>query len=186
MPTVERARRWLGLAVHVDRVVDEIDDPVLRDTRSSVEARLVVTVDLVGALGDLDDQYGLTRVRVAVGAGIVRHHGDVGLWLRVRVERDRQLRVDLPRVAERPAERRQHAPDRRGMPVSVRLADHQQTVEQLQALTGLEPAELDQALVLDASPVSGPGERHDRGGHRAAAYRLEPGRVNVPEPIRSP
>ena len=67
----------------------------------------------------------------------MRHHGGIGLWLRVRAKRDRQLRVDLPGVAERAAERGQHAPDRPRVPAALRLADDQQSVEQLQALAGL-------------------------------------------------
>src|SRR6266852_3143923 len=63
-------------------------------------------------------------MRVAVGALVPRNHGDVGLGLRVVVERDRKLRVDLPVVAKRTAQRGQHTTDGRRVPAPLRLADH--------------------------------------------------------------
>src|SRR3989442_16019970 len=104
-------------------------------------------------------------MRLAVGTRVARYPGDIGLRLRVGVERDRKLRVDLPGVAERAAERRQPPPDRGGVPGSLRLPDHQEAVEQLQALAGLEHAQPDQALVLEARPAPSLRRRSDRG-HR--------------------
>ncbi len=115
--------------MNLERVADEVDNPVIHDAGASVEARLVLVVDPIRSLCDLDDEHGPGRVRVAIGIGIARDHGDVGLWLRVRVERDRKLRIDLPRIAERATKSRQDAPDRRGVPTSLRLANDQETVE---------------------------------------------------------
>src|SRR6266536_3838394 len=123
-------------------------------------------------------------MRVQVRARIARHHGDVRLRLRVRVERDRELRVDLPGIAERAPQRGQHAPDRRRVPASLRLADDQQAVEELQALAGLEHAQVDQPLVLDARPVPGPGRRDDGGGHRVRSVTNRYRPVNVHERTR--
>ena len=113
--------------MNLERVADEVDNPVIHDAGASVEARLVLVVDPIGSLCDLDDEHGPGRVRVAISIGIARDHGDVGLWLRVRVERDRKLRIDLPRIAERATKSRQDAPDRRGVPTSLRLANDQET-----------------------------------------------------------
>jgi len=43
--------------VNLYRVVDEVDDPVVRDTRTRVQVRLVLAIDPVRRLRDLDDQY---------------------------------------------------------------------------------------------------------------------------------
>jgi hypothetical protein len=68
-----------------------------------------------------------------------RRHRDIRLGLGGVVERDRTLRVDLPVVAERAPKGIQHPPDRRRVPSARWLPHHQQTVDELQALTGLVP-----------------------------------------------
>jgi len=129
----------------------------------------VLAVDPVRALGDLDDQHGAGGVPVAVGVRFAGHHGDVGLGLGVVIERDRKLRVDLPNVAKDAAQRGQYTADRGRVAAALRFSDHEQAVQQLQALAGLEHSQLDQTLVLSASPASGPGRRDCRGIHRSQA-----------------
>jgi hypothetical protein len=46
----------------------------------------------------------------------------------------------------------------------LRFVDHEEAVEQLQALAGLEQPEVHEALVLGATPATG---AHDGRGHRA-------------------
>src|SRR5262245_22424302 len=98
--------------MNLERLVSEVDDPVLRNSRPRVEALLGLPVDArsarrtpsrgwgpagrgaatnIGGLGDLDDERGPGRVRVAVGRGVARHHCDVRLRLGGVVERDRKL-----------------------------------------------------------------------------------------------
>ena len=92
----------------------------------------------------------------AIALGVARHHGDVGLRLRVVVERDRQLRIDLPRVTERAAQGVDDTPDPRGVPTALRLADREETVEQLEALAGWNTPELDEPVVLHPRPAPCP------------------------------
>src|SRR3989442_12957265 len=61
-------------------------------------------------------------MRVAVGALISRHYGNVWLRLRVVVERDRKLRVNLPGIAKGAAQRGQHPSDRRRVAAPLWLA----------------------------------------------------------------
>src|SRR2546422_8214596 len=98
-------------------------------------------------------------MRVAVGALISRHYGNVWLRLRVVVERDRKLRVNLPGIAKGAAQRGQHPSDRRRVAAPLRLADWQHAVQKLQALAGLGNAQPDPALVLHARPAPGSGWR---------------------------
>src|SRR5205814_9815488 len=97
--------------------------PVVRDPGASVETRLVLAIRAVRALRDLDDQHGVSGMRLAVGARVARHHGDIGLRLRVGAERERQLRADLPTVAERPPELPPPPADRGGVRNSLWLAE---------------------------------------------------------------
>src|SRR5215831_7541781 len=102
-PAVERLARRLGVSVDFDGALNDVDDPVVGDTSARIETRFVLAVDLVRALGDFYDQDGPRGVRVQIHTWIVGDHADVGLGLRIVIERERKLRVDLPRVAERPA-----------------------------------------------------------------------------------
>ena len=52
----------------LDNTVDDVDDPVVRDSRAGIQTRLVFAVGSVGALGDLDDQHGVGGMRGRVGA----------------------------------------------------------------------------------------------------------------------
>src|SRR2546425_3934176 len=101
-------------------------------------------------------------MRVDVRARIVGHNGDVRFGLRIVVERDGKLRVDLPVFAKRTAKCRDHATDRSGMPAALRLAHDQHAVHQLEALAWLEDTQLDESLVLDTGPASGPGRKGRR------------------------
>ncbi len=134
--------------------MDDIEDPVVGNARAGVEARLRLPIRPVGAISDLDNEHGVCRMRVSIGGWIARDHGHIRFGLRVIIERDRKLRVDLPVIAERFAERRQHSPDRGGVATSLGFANDEQAVEQLQAFAGLKYAKFDQALVFHASPTS--------------------------------
>src|SRR5882672_12168359 len=90
-PAVESVRRLFGVAMDLHRLVDEIDDPALRERCPGVEAGLVPVVDAIRAVCHFDDQHGTRRVLVQVRARVTGHDGDIGLGLRVVVERDGQL-----------------------------------------------------------------------------------------------
>src|SRR5438309_2538051 len=96
----------------------------------------------------------MTTAVVVRGA---RHHRDVWLRFRVRIERDRQLRIDLPGITERAAQCLHHAANRRRMPAALRFADDQEPIEQLDAFARLKDTEFDQAVVL----YPGPSPRFD-------------------------
>ena len=137
-PAVPRVGRRLRLAMDLEGVSREIDDPALGDAGARVEAHLVFAIDPVRTVGDLDDQDRRRWVRVTVVARIAAYDGDVRLHLGSFVECDRQLRVDLPGVAQRSPQRRQHAPDPGRVATALRLADHRHAVDQLEALAVFE------------------------------------------------
>jgi len=49
--------------VNLESVPDDVHDPVVRNARPRIQTGLVVAIDSVGALRDLDDQYGAGRMR---------------------------------------------------------------------------------------------------------------------------
>src|SRR5262249_10254949 len=71
----------------------------------------------------------------------------------ILVECQRKPGIDLPGVVEHTTKSRQDAPDRGGMPSSLRLADHQEGVDQLPALTGLKNTQVHETFVLDSRPA---------------------------------
>src|SRR5437867_3550521 len=77
---------------------------------------------------------------------------DVGLGLRGVVERDRRLRAHVPALAERAREHALDEPDRGVVGRALRLRHQQEAVDQLDTITGLEHALVDEALVLHALP----------------------------------
>ena len=77
-------------------LVDEIDDPALRDPGPGIEAGFVPVVDAIRAIRHFDDQHGARRVPVQIRAGVAGDDRHVGLGLRVVVKRDGKLRVELP------------------------------------------------------------------------------------------
>jgi len=121
-------------------------------------------------------------MRVLVRARIQWHHADVRL--RVIVERDRQLRIDLPGAAERVTKRGDQTTNGGGVPAALRLSHDEESVEQLEAFVRPEHTELDQAIVLDARPAPCPGELSDRERHQVRRVASPAGRVNVLEPAR--
>ena len=82
---------------------------------------------------------------------------------------------------------------RRGVTGALRLADDEQAIDQLEALVGLENAELDEAVVLGARPA--PEHRRGRQGglhrcvehtDRARAHQCLGYDPSHPDPWRKP
>src|SRR5258705_478875 len=96
-------------------------------------------------------------MRIQIGTGVVRDHTDIRRGLRVGVERDRKLRVDLPGIAERAAQHRDHPPNCSGVPAPLWFSNNELAVEELQPLVGAEHAQLDQALMETSRMRIGPG-----------------------------
>src|SRR5262245_20221222 len=91
---------------------------------------------------------------------VVYRSGDdrnVGLGLRLVVEPDGPFGSYLPPRPERRFERLRSLADRRIVRSSLRLGDDQHAADQLDVLTRLEHAELDEPVVLRPGEPSGPG-----------------------------
>src|SRR5438874_212342 len=71
-----------GLTMHFEHAVDEVDDPVVGDSRARVRPRLASSRDAQSGLGDLDDQRGLGRMRVRIVTRRAAHDANVRLRLR--------------------------------------------------------------------------------------------------------
>ena len=108
--------------------MEKIDDPALGDAGACVKARLVLAIEPIRRLGDLHDQRCSGWMRVDVRARIVGHNGDVRFGLRIVVERDGKLRVDLPGLAQRITERFQHAPNRGRVPTPLWFTDGEEPI----------------------------------------------------------
>ena len=141
------------LSVHLQDIVDQVDDPVVCDSSPGVETGFLPAIQREARQGHLHHELGAARVRHHVVAGPSGHDGDIRLRLGLLVQSDGQLGLDVPVGSERRAKR----PGDQSNPGRVRpslwLADDQLAAEQLQALVGCEGAQVDQALVLQARPA---------------------------------
>src|SRR5262245_49487491 len=170
--------------MNLDGAMRDVDDPVVEDPGARIEPRLEFAIGAIGALRDLDDQNGVGGMCVLVRARVEWHHTDVRLRLRVVVERDRQLRIDLPGAAECVTKRGDHPTNGGSVPAALWLSHDQEAVEQLEAFVRPEHTELDQAIVLDTRPAPGPGELGDGERHQNRSVASPAGPVNVLEPAR--
>src|SRR6266852_4969497 len=84
------------------------------------------------------------------------YHGDVRLGLRLLVECDRSLRADHPTGPERGSQGVLHEAQRGVVSTPLWLADDQLTAKQLDRVTGSEDADLDEPVILRASPPPRP------------------------------
>ena len=75
----------VGIAVNEDHVVDQIDDPVLTDSRLGVKPLLEPSVAVTGSVGDLDQREHVGRIRMASPERTLvdREQRQVGFRLRV-------------------------------------------------------------------------------------------------------
>ena len=91
-------------------------------------------------------------MRLQVVAQVPEHDRHIGLGLRGIVEGDRALGAHVPPRAKGVGECPLDEPDGREVERALGLGDHQQTVDQLDALARKENASLDELLVLDPLP----------------------------------
>src|SRR4029450_3941141 len=73
-PTVRRRWVWNRIPVHLEAALDEVDDPVVANSGSRVEAALLPAVIIETGFGHLDDQSGGWRVSVGSRGGCPSHH----------------------------------------------------------------------------------------------------------------
>jgi cytochrome c553 len=174
-PAEGRARVGLGVAVHLERALREIHDPVVDEAGAGVEAALVLAVQSEAGVAHLDHEYGPRGVAGLVVTKTPGHHGQVRLWFGLLIEREWPLAADFPASAERGAERLFRGPDGGEVATALRLGDDELPAEQLDGIPGPEEARLDQAVVLDALPA--PGLRLGVTHAPSLATRVKP--VNV-------
>src|SRR5215470_8498188 len=122
-------------------------------------------------------------MRLRVPAWVLWLDADVGLRLRVVIERDRQLRIDLPGGAQHVAKHGCQATNGGGVPAALRLPHDEEPVEKLEAFLRREHTERYQAIVLDARPASGLGKLlSHRRRHRTRTVASPARPVNVRGP----
>jgi hypothetical protein len=73
-------------------MIREVDEPVVRNLRSGIQAALVVAIERERGFGHLQYQRRTGRMSDQVVAGTSRHHGDVRLRLALG---DNRLYTDL-------------------------------------------------------------------------------------------
>jgi hypothetical protein len=104
----------------------------------------------------------------AVGRWFSGHDGDVRLRLRRVVERQRCVLSHVPAGSERSLQHPGDLRDCRSVQAALRLADDEETVEELETLAG-EHSEFHEPLIFDAAPAPGLEFWLD---HRAHGARL--------------
>ena len=148
----------------LDHAVVQIDDPVVGDADTGVEAGLVATIEGEARVGHLDDQRDRRGMRAREVSRVPRDDHQIGLRLRVIVEGDRQLRTNDPAGAERGLQRLERKHDARRVGTALRLAHQQETIDQLEPLGRVEKSALRQPLVFHAlepsQSTSGTGPHH--------------------------
>src|SRR5207249_9687404 len=181
--SVARAKRRRrvrnGPPVDFHDAIDEIDDPVIVQTRASVQASFVLPVEGQARLRDLEDERGPRRVAVTVAPSVSPHDRNVRLGLRLVVELDGALRPYEPARPQRRPECVFHQADRGVVSAPLGLAHDELASEQLERLAREENADVDQAVVLGAGPAAradrirrhegdatSGGARRQRGGFR--------------------
>ena len=97
--------RWTGRRrrdpIYLERVVDEVHDPVLRETGPSVECRLEASIESQARIGDLDHEGRARGMRLEVVLRLAGDNGDIWLRLGVLAERQRRVQPHVPSRAER-------------------------------------------------------------------------------------
>ena len=151
------------LSIDLEHLVDKVDDPVLGDLRTRVQAALAQPVDRERRLGDLDDQGRPRRMGVQVVSRLARHDDGVRLGLRLVIESDRLLFAHVVGRAERLLERGAHEDDDGCVAPALWLAGNEQAVEQLDPVLRAEDADVDETVVSDSRH---PPERKRRCLHR--------------------
>src|SRR5216117_1647621 len=166
----ERRRRILdGPPVNLQHTIDEVQDPIVVQTGTGVEAALVLAVELEARLCDFDDEHGPRGMLAAVVSPASASDRDIRLGLRHIVQRDRPLRSYEPGRSEGSAEGVLDEADRRIVRAALGLAHDQLAPEELDRLAGTEDIDLDQPSVLRPGPAprSSRIRRHERRPRRA-------------------
>src|SRR5262245_43811722 len=154
----------------LERLLDEIDDPVVGDGGASVEAALLTPVEGQARLGHLHEQGRSGGVPGEIIPRLPGNHDDIGLGLRFVVEGDGILQPDQPAVPEGHPEGPRREGDGRRVRRALRLGDDELAAEQLDGLVLLKEADLDQLIVFPPGPVS---VANWRGRHRLdASHRI--------------
>src|SRR5882724_1630458 len=169
-----------GPPVYFRDAIDEIHDPVVIQTRASVQATLVLPVEGQARLRDLDDERGPRRVAAAEAPPIARHDRDIGLGLRLGVELDGTLRPYEPARLQRRPESVFHEADRGVVSAAQGLAHDELAADELERLVREEDADIDQSVVLR----TGPAPRADRIRRHEGTLRQAARDVNVADPTR--
>src|SRR5207245_10488690 len=105
--TPAERRRGIGsrLAVYLEDLVDQVEDPVVLEASPGVDAPLALPVAAEARLCHLDGEDGAGGVRAAIVVRAAGSHGHVGLGFGLIVEADGSLRRHHPARAERRLER---------------------------------------------------------------------------------
>src|SRR5262249_8457078 len=158
-PSTRRA--WSrGLAMHFEYAVNEIDNPVVRDSGTRIRGGLASARDGEARQRDLDHEIGPGRMRVGVITRRAADDADVRFRLGPNVEADRAPDRDEPTVAELALEGPRDEHHRGTVRARMRLLDEQKSVEQLDGVVLVENAAIDQLGVLAAGPAI---QRRPRG-----------------------
>ena len=162
-PSERRGRVARRHPIHLEDAIDQVDDPVVREAGSRIEAALAFPVDLEARLRHLDGEDSARGMGRAIVVHVARYHGHIRFGLGIVVEPDRPLGPHHPTRPEHGAERPRGLRDRRVVGGALRLRDDQLAREQLDRLAGPEDAEVNEALVLEPREATG---LHLVGGHR--------------------
>src|SRR2546428_5581271 len=177
------AERGVGVgrrpSVDLHDVLDEVDDPVIRNPGARVQARFLVAVDVEARLAHFDDEDGPRGMTGQVVAKASGHHGDVRFRLRVVIERQRSLDPDVPAGPERRAERFLHGSNGREVVAALGLGDDEVAAHELDGLVRRQDAGVDQTLVLDAPPAP---DLHGTARH-AVRVAMPPAGRQSPLPV---
>src|SRR5256886_15466502 len=145
VPRGERRRRHRrGPPVNLQQKIDEVQDPIVVQTGTGVEAALVLAVELEARLCDFDDEHGPRGMLAAVVSPASASDRDIRLGLPHIVQRDRPPRSYQPGRSAGSAEGVLDEADRRIVRAVLGLAHVTLAAEELDRITGTEDTDLDQ------------------------------------------
>jgi hypothetical protein len=168
--------------VYLEHRVDQVQDPVVGDSRASIERALAKPVGRERRVGGLDDEDRRGRMGIAIVGETTSNDRDVGLGLGGVVQRDRSLEPGVEPGTERAFQREPGAMNGGDVTTPLGLPHHQEAVEELHTVVRAEDADLDEPIVLVAGPSPGPKGRHSHDVGRR--YRTSAPGSNVTAEIR--
>jgi hypothetical protein len=149
--------------MNFDHAIEEIDDPIVRDSTPSVDGCFPPTRETQARVGDLDHESGKPRMRVDIVARRTANHADVRLWLGPVAEEAGTLDLNEPSVSENAVQCSCDEQYRGPMQARLRLRDEQEPVDQLDRVVLVEKAVVGQPFVFVAGPAMhhGPDLPHE-------------------------